>query len=532
MRKLGITLIVSTLLAGCGGLALERQSRQAAVDAAAETDSNLRANAVDGPVLSEGDPYRIRRLDRIYVSTDSKPVVDPLPAVFSQKRIGVHLVDPVFLDDLALIITKLSGIPVSLGPELLSGVTKDKADIDNAEDEVAELGSETGYQNRLRVHFKDGTLEGLLNYVATALGISWKYEDSRIHFYRFITRSFVIASQQGTHTGRATITNQATGSGSSDAATASVSGSDLSTTISVDTNVWADVRSTVPTLLSEGGKYFVSESSGTVTVHDTELNLSAVEDYVNGLNDILSRQVQFHVRVLSVKQSANNQLGINWAAVWQKADRSVSFNTDRGTVTGLNSFTASLLASSQNAFAGTQAFIDALSSEGDISEVSNPQLITLNNQPTHLIIGNKQRFISSTESSINAGVNAIQSVTASTEDLITGFSLLLQPTILNNADLQVQIALDRSTLVSLNSITLGPAANQNTIQVPNVDISNSIQRVRLKSGQTIILTGFEQVTNTNNRQGVSDPDAWWLGGRKQSQTARTSIVVLLTPVIL
>ncbi len=388
MTSRWIALLLIASLVGCGGLQIERESRQAAVDASIETSENLQSNAINGPILSEGDPYRIRRMDRIYVSTDSTPVITPLPKAFTVPRIGVHLVDPVFLDDLALIINKISGIPVSLSPELLSGVTKDKAEIDTAEDIAGEIGSDTGYQNRVRVHYNDGSLEGLLNYVATALGISWKYDKGRIYLYRFMTRSFVIATQQGSHSGKAQITNQATGSGSSDDATKSISGSDLSTTISVDTNVWADIRSTVPTLLSEGGKFFVSESSGTVTVHDTELNLSSIADYINGLNDILSRQVQFHVRVLSVKQNSNNQLGINWALVYQKASRNMTFTTDRGTPTGQNSLVATILAASNKSTAGTQAFVDALSSEGDISEVSNPQLITLNNQPTHLIIGN------------------------------------------------------------------------------------------------------------------------------------------------
>ncbi len=519
-------------LAGCGGLQLERETRQGVADANAESAATLRANATDGPVLSEGDPYRIRRYSQLYVSTDSKPVVKPLPPIFTQERFTVNLVDNVFLDDLALIITKISGLGVSLSPELLSGITRDKADVSGEEEEETTSGSETGYQNRLRVSYSDGTLEGLLNYVATAVGISWKYEDGQIKLFRFLTRTYIIASQQGSHSGQATITNRVTGAASGGEETASISGSDLQTQISVETNIWADLQSTIPTLLSEGGRYWVSESSATLTVRDTEVNLSIIGDYVRNLNEILSRQVQFHVRVLSVKQNTANSAGINWDVVYTKAMNQYDFETLPGQNPELNNFSAQILAAKNSPFAGTQLFVDALSTQGDVSEVSNPQLITLNNQPTHLIIGNRRSYLAEVETTVT-GTAGTATTSGELADLITGFSLLLQPTILNNSDLQVQIALDRSTLNDLEEVSLvDNAGNINILQAPNVDVSNSIQRVRLKSGQTIVLTGFEQVTNNNARQGLSDPDAWWLGGSKRHASSRTTIVVLLTPVIL
>ncbi|HGH4960530.1 TPA: PilN family type IVB pilus formation outer membrane protein, partial [Salmonella enterica subsp. enterica serovar Bareilly] len=69
-------------------------------------------------------------------------------------------------------------------------------------------------------------------------------------------------------------------------------------------------------------------------------------------------------------------------------------------------------------------------------------------------------------------------------------------------------------------------------QTPNVDLKTINQTIDLKSGQTVILSGFQQSNRKTSKQGVITPSFFGLGGGINSEDGDTILVVLITPNVL
>ncbi|EKB9389720.1 TPA: hypothetical protein L4G80_006436, partial [Pseudomonas aeruginosa] len=54
----------------------------------------------------------------------------------------------------------------------------------------------------------------------------------------------------------------------------------------------------------------------------------------------------------------------------------------------------------------------------------------------------------------------------------------------------------------------------------------------LRSGETLVLSGFDQTTEDTNKVGTGDAGFFGLGGGLTRNTKREVIVVLITPVVL
>ena len=54
----------------------------------------------------------------------------------------------------------------------------------------------------------------------------------------------------------------------------------------------------------------------------------------------------------------------------------------------------------------------------------------------------------------------------------------------------------------------------------------------MKSGETLILAGYERVENTIDKKGVGTPENNLLGGSSSAKRDRTILVIMLTPVVL
>ena len=98
------------------------------------------------------------------------------------------------------------------------------------------------------------------------------------------------------------------------------------------------------------------------------------------------------------------------------------------------------------------------------------------------------------------------------------------PNIIDGRELLLQYSLDLSALVSMLSISSGTSS----IQVPDVSTSNFIQRVRMQSGETLVVGGFDKDNLSAVSQGIGSAENAAAGSRKGS-TTRTMLVVLIQP---
>jgi type IVB pilus formation R64 PilN family outer membrane protein len=112
--------------------------------------------------------------------------------------------------------------------------------------------------------------------------------------------------------------------------------------------------------------------------------------------------------------------------------------------------------------------------------------------------------------------------------ITSGFNMSILPHVLTNGTVLLQFSTDISSLRRIREVVSG----NSKIESPEVDTRNFLQRVALKSNETLIISGFEQTDDNLDRQGVGDARNPVLGGGFKAGTSKETIVILITPSTL
>ena len=391
--------------------------------------------------------------------------------------------------------------------------------------------------NGAYITYRDGTLKGLLDVAASRFGVSWKYTQGLIEFHHLDTRTFQVTAVPGESALSANV-----GSGTSTGGEGSSSGSGTSTTGTISANnaqstavrsqlsVFSSLEKSVGAMLSSHGNVVSSPATGTISVTDTPAILARVERFIERENRTLSKQVMINVTVLAVSLTEEDGYGLNWDAVY--SDLSRRFGIRNAFAGGQNStsFSAGILNTSSSRFAGSSAVISALSTQGKVRKETSASVATLNHQPVPVQVARQTAYLKSSQTTITSNVGATTSLTPG---LVTsGFTMTVLPNVLDNGTVLLQFSTDISTLRSINTVTSGDSRGGTQIQTPEVDTRNFLQRVAMKSGQTLVVSGFEQMEGSLNKQGTGTPSNHALGGGFGARSNKEVIVILVTPITM
>lgn len=413
-------------------------------------------------------------------------------------------------------------------------------------------------QNQIVSMNYDGTIKGALEQLSADTNYAYEIQNNELTWEAFVTRTFNISFMPGTSNYQV---GQNEGLGAGEAASvANVNGASGTNNI-VATNgdlgaqeysnlkgslsVWDDLGKTLNELKSADGKVSVSQSTTTVTVYDHPTNVQAISDYIDQLNRDLSREVAIQVEVLEIDLNKDFNYGINWNLVEHWLGNSVSLSANLATAANITgaitqSGVTNGIALFQIGEDTSNAIIQALQQQGKVSVVTQPRVVTMNNQMAEIRITRQVSYLQSvsTTTVANAG-----NTTSLTPGIVTdGFSLYLLPKI-QGKNVYLQISSSLAVLTAIDTVsnaptgadvnassTSGSATPQfQAIQVPTLAQKTFNQRTLVSSGSTLVITGFQQTRNSSQRSQLFGIQP--LGGvgasRRNSQT-----LVLITPTIL
>ena len=143
----------------------------------------------------------------------------------------------------------------------------------------------------------------------------------------------------------------------------------------------------------------------------------------------------------------------------------------------------------------------------------------------------KQNYISEITVTSNGGDSNDRDVSVDTEEIETGFTLNILPRILEHGRLLVMFNMTLSDLLSLEKVVTDEKT-QSFIQNPKVESRGFSQEIAMKSGETLVLSGYERSEDTLDKTGVGSPSNMALGGTNNAKKAKTMIIILMTPVVL
>ena len=249
----------------------------------------------------------------------------------------------------------------------------------------------------------------------------------------------------------------------------------------------------------------INKNAGLITVTATTKQMQRFENYLQRLQKKVQLQVLIDVQLLSVTMSKGKTTGIDWQQLYALQNIDLSLNTldyknvdtfEDGSITKAlyngGQDVASLV--SINAGGSLKEVIKFLQTQGDVSSISNPKVLTLNNQPA-LITAGTEYFYKIQQSTNQQGTGGGVAATTQNDEVKSVFAGVL-------LDITPEIADDKTITLKINpslSATAEPMSTSSAGRVMPPDLTRRqlSSVVTVKDGNRIILGGL---INTSHKQ--------------------------------
>ncbi len=561
MRTLLCTAILTLLIAGCsstGGV----HKRDVLADA--ETATALAQSMRDGAPSTEArDEDGIRVLEEAVYVAPRATQLNPQTTLPTRCDITFAPAVPVSLQEFGQRVTKDCNLHVRITPDALAAiedipslVTTNTATTTGPAPAIpmpagvslppgiGTSGSQmAGSSSTQRIDIRySGDVRGLLDAVTARLGLSWRYAGGVVSVFYLDTRIYRIHSLPTVTQMDSVVTSgtQAAagvaGGGSSSGGSggqggvSGASGSSQTTSVALRSDPNTDMSRMVASMLTPNvGRMHSSTSNGMLTVTDTPETLDRISLFVDEYNGTATKQVLLNVKVLTVSLSDDNEFGINWTLLYTSLADEYGIGLSNQSTASPDAISGSIniLTGGNSRFAGSSVLVNALAKQGNVSVLTQPSVATLNNEPVPVQVARQTSYLAQVLTTQVADVGTSTSLTPGT--VTTGFNMNLLPYILpDDETILLQYSINLSALNDIRRVESGDSA----IEIPEVDNRIFSQKVKIRSGETLVLSGFEQSSTDSTRTGVGSSRFWLLGGGKRESKSRDVLVVLISPIVM
>lgn len=485
----------------------------------------------------------------------STPDEKNLPAC----QITINRPEGISLPELGQRITALCGIRVSITPDAFAALSSIStgsvvtsqmngqlpAPDDNGRVPLSQMGTTSAQPvsvqsspSLIRGLKYQGDIRGLLDMAASGLGLSWRSDSSGVYFYQQDTRTFQLVILNTKVNSSASINSGSgnqlgSGGGTSGGTTGDIS-SNQKTDYGMNSDLYDDIKKTVEQMVTpKSGRFWLSSATGTLSVTDTPDVLNRIGRYIEYQNKVLSRQVQLNIQIVSVNQTRNEQMGLDWGLVYkslQNVGASLTGSMANASSSAASAGISILDTASGNAakFSGSSLLIHALSEQGNVSMALNQTDPTANLTPVAYQLSKSTGMLTSSSSTATANVGVTSTMT--TTNVTTGLFMTMLPFIQENGDVQLQFAFSYTSPPDIKSFVSRDGNTRN--DTADTSTEGLARKVNLRSGQTLVLTGSEQQNVSADKQGTFTPGNFILGGGQTGSRGRTTLVIMITPVLL
>jgi type IV pilus assembly protein PilQ len=292
------------------------------------------------------------------------------------------------------------------------------------------------------------------------------------------------------------------------------------------------------TMLSSRGSVNVDERTNTILIKDTARNIESVRKLIERL-DIPVRQVLIESRMVTVRDSVTDELGIRWGFSDQQSSGSTNQGTS-GSAGGANSIANGVIPSLDNRWnvnlpasnpAGSIAFhiarladgtlldleLSALEQENKGEIIASPRITTANQKQARIEQGVEIPY-----------VQAASSGATTVEFKKAVLSLTVTPQITPDNKIILDLIITQNTRGETVQTPTGPATAIDTQQIQT--------QVLVDNGETIVLGGIyqQQILSTVNKVPLFG-DIPYLGvlfRSKREVNEKNELLIFVTPKII
>ena len=376
-------------------------------------------------------------------------------------------------------------------------------------------------ENLYYVKLKDASLDEFLDVILRENNINYELVGNKLRIFYLKTETFhldyIAGSRVGKSNAHVTIANNNNSEGSSSGEKGEGGTSGSKTGVSIesqdDFKFWSKIGEELHTLINRPEDRYTSpapiinQEAGMITVTGTPKQLARVSSYITEITKQLKNQVLIDVKILSVTFDDSSTTGVDWSQLYSLQNMAIStFNLAKHNITGLDwtkdsggggtTFDSVSLGKDGIPNGGAliaesttdiNEVIKFLKTQGDVRSISNPKVLTLNNQPALISVGN-ELFYKIQSSAIIQGVGGGASSTQgeTIDSVFAGILLDITPEI--SDDDSITLKINPSISDTLSTVERGNGGARDI--PPDLSRKQISSVVTMQDGQHVILGGL------------------------------------------
>ncbi len=403
------------------------------------------------------------------------------------------------------------------------------------------------------INIKKMSLEEIFEVLVSAKGLNYSYDNNMLQVSGLATRTFKIDYVNTERTGVSNTDISLTGDTSAEDDSSGAKGGSLSTGATITSNdkfsFWATMDAELSAILNtqsdihKADKPIINKEAGLVTVTGTADQLNRIGNYIDEMMSRLHKQVLIDVKILSVSLDDSKQTGVNWGEIYKLQNMTLAYESLKTNNVAANLITdgeigdfGSSNSGSFMRFTGNTQITDLLkflNTQGNVTSISNPKVVTLSNQPAVFSSGD-QLYYKLSSSSRQTGTNAATETYNNevVKSVFAGILLDITPEITDEGEIILKIN------PSISAVKSEVATDDSGVRrlPPDLMKKQISSVVKLKDGEKIVLGGLISSRKGNTTYKVpvlgNLPVLGYAFKQNKITEVREELVVIITPHIV
>lgn len=404
------------------------------------------------------------------------------------------------------------------------------------------------------INIKKMSLDEIFEVLVKSKGLDYSYDHNMLQISGLSTKTFKIDYVNTERSGVSNTDISLTGDSAVADEGEGGKGGSLSTGATITSSdkfsFWGKMEAELGVILNAPSDKFkaptpiINREAGLVTVSGTTAQVNRIAIYIDQLMSRLHKQVLIDVKILSVNLDKSRQTGINWGEIYKLQNMKLTYEM-------LNSNNLSEVAndsiqefgddnpSAHATFmrlSGNTAITDLvkfLNTQGDVTSISNPKVVTLNNQPAVFSSGD-QLYYKLSASSRQTGSNAATETYNNevVKSVFAGILLDITPEITDDGEIILKIN------PSISTVKTEVKTDESGVRrlPPDLMKKQISSVVKLRDGEKIVLGGLinSRTGNTTYKVPILGnlPILGYAFKQERITEIREELVVIITPHII
>ncbi len=399
-----------------------------------------------------------------------------------------------------------------------------------------------------KTNLKNLTIDEVLNIILTENNLSYTLEDNLLKISYLTTKVFeidyILSQRKSTGTTDVTLSSNSpsaqggvsgaggatggsaggaiggAGGGATGGASGAGAGNGSQTGIQIESTdeviFWKELDKEFQNILNrphdsyKASAPIINKNAGLITVTATTKQLKRFEKYLQRLQEKVQLQVLIDVQLLSVTMNEGKTTGIDWKQLYALQNVNVDFSStrSRGGASSADTTTAGAVSSAVGGITSVvnvtakgslKEVIKFLQTQGNVNSISNPKVLTLNNQPALITAGTEYFYkVTSTQTLAGGSGAGAQSANENIQSVFAGVLLTITPEISDDKTITLKI----NPSLSETSQDISNSNNAERNMPPDLNRRQLSSVVTVKDGNRIILGGLINTKNTINANKV------------------------------